>query len=97
MEKDDEFLHTFFNYVSQLCYEKAKEHLVGKSDIFGKFIKRLLLQEKDKEPKFSVPSWAGLLNILQQLSLAEKSYMEIGFLQNKHKSFLRKDVGALPT
>lgn len=30
MEKEDEFLHTYFNYVSQLCYEKAKEHIVSK-------------------------------------------------------------------
>lgn len=30
MEKEDEFLHTYFTYVSQLCYEKAKEHLVCK-------------------------------------------------------------------
>lgn len=29
MEKEDEFLHAYFNYVSQLCYEKAKEHLVS--------------------------------------------------------------------
>lgn len=29
---------------------------------------------------------------LQQLILAEKSYIEIGFLQTKNKGFLRKDV-----
>lgn len=52
----------------------------------------MFLQEKEKEPKFSAPCWSGFLNILQQLSLAEKSYIEIGFLQTKHKSFLRKDV-----
>lgn len=28
MEKDDEYLHTFFTYLSQLCFEKSKEHLV---------------------------------------------------------------------
>lgn len=52
----------------------------------------IFLKEKEKEPKFLAPGWVGFLNILQQLSLAEKSYIEIGFLQNKHKSFLRKDV-----
>ncbi|CAG9858763.1 unnamed protein product [Phyllotreta striolata] len=74
MESEDEFLHTYFSHVSQLCYEKAKE-----------------LVEKEKEPKGSTTSWSAFLNYLQQLALAEKSYMEIGFLQNKHKSFLRKD------
>lgn len=49
-------------------------------------------QDKEKEPKFTAPCWVAFLNVLQQLSLAEKSYIEIGFLQNKHKSFLRKDV-----
>lgn len=28
MEKDDEFLHTYFNHLSQLAFDKAKEHLV---------------------------------------------------------------------
>ncbi|XP_057669777.1 KICSTOR subunit 2-like [Diorhabda carinulata] len=74
MESEDEFLHTYFTHVSQLCYEKAREHL-----------------EKEKGLKGPVTQWGAFLNLLQQLALAEKSYMEIGFLQNKHKSFLRKD------
>nr|CAH7754994.1 unnamed protein product [Callosobruchus chinensis] len=74
MEKDDEFLHIYWTHVSQLCYEKAKEHV-----------------EKEKEPKASPTLWMAFLNLLQQLALAEKNYMEIGFLQTKHKSFLRKD------
>ncbi|CAH1174279.1 unnamed protein product [Phaedon cochleariae] len=74
MESEDEFLYTYFNHVSQLCYEKAKEHI-----------------EKEREPKVTTSPWSLFLNILQQLALAEKSYIEIGFLQNKHKSFLRKD------
>lgn len=28
MEKDDEFLYTYFNYLSQLGFDKAKDHLV---------------------------------------------------------------------
>nr|CAI5817482.1 unnamed protein product [Callosobruchus analis] len=74
MEKDDEFLHIYWTHVSQLCYEKAKEHV-----------------EKEKEPKSSPTLWMAFLNLLQQLALAEKNYMDIGFLQTKHKSFLRKD------
>lgn len=31
MEKDDEFLHTYFNHISQLAFDKAKEHLVKKN------------------------------------------------------------------
>lgn len=38
MEKEDEFLHTYFNHVSQLCYEKAKEHLVCKKSKYDKQI-----------------------------------------------------------
>lgn len=29
MESEDEFLHTYFTHISQLCYEKAKEHVVS--------------------------------------------------------------------
>lgn len=29
MEKEDVFLHTYFNHVSQLCFDKAKEHIVS--------------------------------------------------------------------
>lgn len=28
MDKEDEFLYTYFTYITQLCFEKAKEHLV---------------------------------------------------------------------
>ncbi|KAJ8930319.1 hypothetical protein NQ314_016868 [Rhamnusium bicolor] len=27
MEKEDEFLHIYFTHISQLCFEKAKEHI----------------------------------------------------------------------
>ncbi|XP_017783922.1 PREDICTED: UPF0536 protein C12orf66 homolog [Nicrophorus vespilloides] len=78
MEKDDEFLHGYFNFISQLCFDKAKEHV-----------------EKEKEANKSALNqsltWAMILAQLQQIALAEKSYMEIGFLQNKNKGFLRKD------
>ncbi|CAH0560805.1 unnamed protein product [Brassicogethes aeneus] len=74
MEREDEFLHTYFTHVSQLCYDKAKEHI-----------------EKEKDPKCTASTWNLFLNILPQLALAEKSYLDIGFLQTKHKSFLRKD------
>ncbi|XP_060531045.1 KICSTOR subunit 2-like [Cylas formicarius] len=74
MEKEDEFLHTFFTHVSQMCFDKAREHL-----------------EKEKQPKTPTNPWTTFINVLQQLALAEKSYMDIGFLQNKPKSFLRKD------
>ncbi|KAF5287886.1 hypothetical protein FQR65_LT12160 [Abscondita terminalis] len=76
MEKEDEFLHNFFFHISQLCFDKAKEHV-----------------DKERERNTGLQSigWTILLNILPQIILAEKSYVEIGFLQNKHKSFLRKD------
>ncbi|KAL1509173.1 hypothetical protein ABEB36_003951 [Hypothenemus hampei] len=48
--------------------------------------------EKEKPPKGPITQKTTFLNLLQQLTLAEKSYMDIGFLQNKQKSFiLRKD------
>ncbi|KAK4886049.1 hypothetical protein RN001_002320 [Aquatica leii] len=76
MEKEDELLFNFFSCVSQLCFDKAKEHI-----------------EKERECNAGLQSigWTVLLNTLPQIILAEKSYIEIGFLQNKHKSFLRKD------
>ncbi|KAF7281004.1 hypothetical protein GWI33_005270 [Rhynchophorus ferrugineus] len=76
MEKEDEFLFNYFTYISQLSFDKAKEHV---------------LQEKERVPKTPVGPRTMFLNFLQQLALAEKSYMELGFLQNKQKSFLRKD------
>lgn len=29
MEKEDEVLHIYFMHISQLCFEKAKEHIVS--------------------------------------------------------------------
>lgn len=29
MEHEDEFLHKFFTYISKLCFDKTKEHVVG--------------------------------------------------------------------
>lgn len=76
MDKDDEFLHGVFTYTSQLCFEKAKEHI-----------------EKEREVYRHMPGtpWTCLLAHLLHLVLAEKSYIDIGFLQNKNKGFLRKD------
>lgn len=52
------------------------------------------LQEKEQDVKgaTTLHPWIVLQTYLQQLVLAEKSYMEIGFLQTKNKGFLRKDV-----
>ncbi|XP_066145367.1 KICSTOR subunit 2-like [Euwallacea fornicatus] len=47
--------------------------------------------EKEKPAKGPVTPRTMFLNLLLQLALAEKTYMDIGFLQNKQKSFLRKD------
>ncbi|XP_050299677.1 KICSTOR subunit 2-like [Anthonomus grandis grandis] len=47
--------------------------------------------EKDKPPKSPATPWTTFLNVLQQLATAEKNYMDMGFLQNRQKSFLRKD------
>nr|AEE61794.1 unknown [Dendroctonus ponderosae] len=55
------------------------------------FEKAKELVERDKPPKCPVTPRTMFSNFLQQLALAEKSYMDIGFLQNKQKSFLRKD------
>ncbi|XP_045479145.1 KICSTOR subunit 2-like [Harmonia axyridis] len=76
MEKEDEFLHSFFTYISQICFDKAKEHIE---------------KEKDLHKSLLQSPWYGFLNFLQQLALSEKSYIEIGFLQTKNKGFLRKD------
>jgi len=74
MDRDEEFLFNYFSFISQMCFDKAKEHI-----------------EKEKEQKKSSNQWSALLIQLQQLNLAEKSYVELGFLQNKSKGFLRKD------
>ncbi|CAG9762256.1 unnamed protein product [Ceutorhynchus assimilis] len=74
MEKEDEFLFTYFSYISQQCFDKSKEHV-----------------EKEKPAKGPVTPYITFLNFLQQLGVSEKNYMEIGFMHNKQKSFLRKD------
>ncbi|GLV37254.1 hypothetical protein CBL_01917 [Carabus blaptoides fortunei] len=76
MEHEDEFLHQFFTYISKLCFDKTKEHV-----------------EKEREScrNSQLGSWSLLLAQLPQIALAEKSYIELGFLQNKNKGFLRKD------
>lgn len=53
-----------------------------------------LFKDKDKETNRIAQTglWTMLLSLLQQFILAEKSYVEIGFLQTKNKGFLRKDV-----
>ncbi|XP_065159327.1 KICSTOR subunit 2-like [Atheta coriaria] len=76
MEKDEQFLHGYFVFVSQLCFDKAKEHVE---------------KEKEQQSIYDTATWNALLHQLLQIALAEKSYMEIGFLQNKNKGFLRKD------
>ncbi|KAI4462638.1 kicstor complex protein c12orf66 [Holotrichia oblita] len=74
MEAEDAFLHNFFSYTSQGCYEKAKESV-----------------ERERQSYKVIGPWQLLLTQLIQIASAEKSYMEIGFLQNKNKGFLRKD------
>nr|XP_022912490.1 KICSTOR complex protein C12orf66 homolog isoform X1 [Onthophagus taurus]XP_022912491.1 KICSTOR complex protein C12orf66 homolog isoform X1 [Onthophagus taurus]XP_022912493.1 KICSTOR complex protein C12orf66 homolog isoform X2 [Onthophagus taurus] len=73
MEQDEAYLHTFFNFISQNHYDKAKDHV-----------------EKYKHVKKSGP-WYMLMMQLSQLVVAEKSYMELEFLQSKIKGFLWKD------
>jgi hypothetical protein len=77
MEKEDTFLHTYFTHLSQISYDKAKEHVEKEKEAY-------------KSTQLSV--WGTFLHFLQQLILTEKSYIELGFLQTKNKSFLRKDV-----
>lgn len=76
MDHEDEFLYVFFTYVSQLSFDKAKEHV-----------------EKERETcrNAQLGPWSLLLAQLPQIALVEKSYTELGFLQNKNKGFLRKD------
>ncbi|KAK9870985.1 hypothetical protein WA026_009945 [Henosepilachna vigintioctopunctata] len=76
MEKDDEFLHTFFSNISQLCFDKAKENIE---------------KEREIHRSSPLSPWMSFLNFLQHFSLSEKSYIDIGFLQTKNKGFLRKD------
>lgn len=76
MDHEDDFLHKFFTCVSQLCFDKAKEHVE---------------KERDSIKNAQLSPWSLLLAQLPQIALAEKSYIELGFLQNKNKGFLRKD------
>ncbi|XP_063927860.1 KICSTOR subunit 2-like isoform X2 [Zophobas morio] len=76
MEKEDLFLHTYFTHLSQISYDKAKEHVE---------------KEKEAYKGAQLTAWGTFLSFLQQLILTEKSYIEIGFLQTKNKGFLRKD------
>ncbi|GJQ83155.1 hypothetical protein Trydic_g15390 [Trypoxylus dichotomus] len=47
--------------------------------------------EKERQTHKVIGPWQLLLTQLIQIVSVEKSYMEIGFLQNKNKGFLRKD------
>ncbi|XP_008191698.1 KICSTOR subunit 2 [Tribolium castaneum] len=76
MDKEDLFLHTYFTHLSQISYDKAKEHVEKEKEIY-------------KGAQLSL--WGTFLNFLHHLILTEKSYIELGFLQTKNKSFLRKD------
>lgn len=51
------------------------------------------MQDKEKELNRNIPGpWLILVTQLTQLIATEKSYIDLGFLANKNKSFLRKDV-----
>ncbi|XP_014203567.1 KICSTOR complex protein C12orf66 homolog [Copidosoma floridanum] len=73
----DEFLNNFFTQVTQHCFDKAKESV-----------------EKERERcKFlQMGPWGMLLTHLPQISVAERSYADLGFLHTKNKGFLRKDT-----
>lgn len=97
MDHEDEFIYIFFTHISQLCFDKAKEHVVSGFPIgilFLILIFSINLKEKERETcrNAQLGPWSLLLAQLPQVALAEKSYMELGFLQNKNKGFLRKDV-----
>ncbi|XP_034938011.1 KICSTOR complex protein C12orf66 homolog [Chelonus insularis] len=76
MDHEEEFLNNFFTHVTQLCFEKAKESV-----------------EKERESCKSTQMgpWGMLLMHLPQIVLAERSYVDLGFLHTKNKGFLRKD------
>ncbi|KAL3267041.1 hypothetical protein HHI36_011183 [Cryptolaemus montrouzieri] len=71
MEKDDEFLHSVFSNISQLCFERGKE---------------IIEKEKSQHKSLLLSSKMSFLNFLQQLVLTEKSYVEIGFYKLKIKA-----------
>ncbi|XP_067209825.1 KICSTOR subunit 2-like isoform X2 [Linepithema humile] len=76
MDHEDEFLNTFFTQVAQLCIDKAKETV-----------------EKEREScrQTQMGPWGMLLLHLPQIAMAERSYVDLGFLHTKNKGFLRKD------
>ncbi|XP_033224534.1 KICSTOR complex protein C12orf66 homolog isoform X2 [Belonocnema kinseyi] len=76
MDHEEEFLNSFFTQVTQLCFEKAKESV-----------------EKEREScrLAQMGPWGMLLMHLPQIALAERSYVDLGFLRTKNKGFLRKD------
>ncbi|KAL4218393.1 hypothetical protein ACF0H5_023129 [Mactra antiquata] len=66
--KEEDVLQTFFLFLSQFAFDKAKEQM-----------------DKEKEmhkPSFG-SSWALMVHSLSQFSVAEKTYMSLGFLQQK--------------
>ncbi|KAF4521616.1 hypothetical protein B566_EDAN006658 [Ephemera danica] len=75
MDREEEFLKGFFTHVSQLSFDKAKE---------------MVEKEKEVSNLQSTP-WNLLISSLSQFTVAEKSYVELGFFANRQKSFLRKD------
>ncbi|KAK7873877.1 hypothetical protein R5R35_005738 [Gryllus longicercus] len=76
MDHEEEFLNVFFNHVSQLNFDKAKE---------------IVERERESLRLAQGDPWAMLLAHLPQIAVAEKSYIDLGFLVTKNKGFLRKD------
>lgn len=76
MDHEEEFLSSFFNNVSQLNFDKAKE---------------LVDKERESSKTSQGGTWGMLLTHLPQVAIVEKSYVDLGFLLTKNKGFLRKD------
>ncbi|KAL7307995.1 hypothetical protein TKK_0000083 [Trichogramma kaykai] len=76
MEREEEFLNSFFTQVTQLCFDKAKESVE---------------RERESCRSTQMGPWGMLLTHLPQIAVAEKSYIDLGFLHTKNKGFLRKD------
>ncbi|CAB3382645.1 Hypothetical predicted protein [Cloeon dipterum] len=75
MDREEEFLSNFFNSVSHLSFDKAKECLDrSKDDTF--------LQS---------PTWNLLISALSQFAAAEKSYVDLGFFARQKSLFKIKD------
>ncbi|XP_049855952.1 KICSTOR subunit 2-like isoform X1 [Schistocerca gregaria] len=75
-DHQEEFLNDFFNNVSQLNFEKARE---------------LAEKEREISRLGLTGPWGMLLTHLSQVALAERSYVDLGFFVTKNKGFLRKD------